>query len=61
MAFAPSSSARTRRFVDLSPLRDYPAFARLWIGSSISGVGYWVTTVAVGLLVTLSAKPWPSV
>jgi len=37
------------RFVDLSPLRKHPAFARLWIGTSISGIGTWVTTVAVGL------------
>ncbi|QEO08958.1 MFS transporter [Protaetiibacter larvae] len=45
---APASPAR-RRFVDLSPLREHPVFARLWIGTSISGIGTWVTTVAVGL------------
>ncbi len=44
-------SPRRRRFVDLSPLREHPAFARLFIGTSISGVGFWVTSVAVGLFV----------
>ncbi|PZQ89095.1 MAG: MFS transporter [Leifsonia xyli] len=42
---------KRRRFVDLSPLREHPAFARLFIGTSVSGIGYWVTTVAVGLFV----------
>ncbi|MEO8262467.1 MAG: MFS transporter [Pseudolysinimonas sp.] len=41
--------ARRRRFVDLSPLRASPAFARLWAGSAISGVGAQLTIVAVGL------------
>ncbi|WEO77512.1 MFS transporter [Cryobacterium sp. SO2] len=38
-----------RVFVDLSPLRASPAFARLWIGSVISGTGAQLTVVAVGL------------
>ncbi|MWB98987.1 MFS transporter [Agromyces seonyuensis] len=38
-----------RRFVDLAPLRASPAFARLWIGTSISGIGAQLTIVAVGL------------
>ena len=42
---------RRRRFVDLSPLREHPAFARLFIGTSISGIGFWVTSVAVGLFI----------
>ncbi|TPX05244.1 MFS transporter, partial [Schumannella luteola] len=42
---------RRRRFVDLSPLREHPVFARLFIGTSISGVGFWVTSVAVGLFI----------
>lgn len=42
---------RRRRFVDLSPLREHPVFARLFIGTAISGIGFWVTTVAVGLFV----------
>ncbi|QNO37394.1 MFS transporter [Protaetiibacter sp. SSC-01] len=42
---------RRRRFVDLSPLREHPAFARLFIGTSVSGIGFWVTSVAVGLFI----------
>ncbi|CAN5349420.1 MFS transporter [soil metagenome] len=45
----PSSAARRRRFVDLTPLRSSPAFARLWAGTAISGVGAQLTIVAVGL------------
>jgi len=48
-----SSGAGTRRrgprFVDLSPLRESPAFARLWIGGIISGIGGQMTIVAIGL------------
>jgi MFS family permease len=40
---------RRRRFVDLTPLRTSPAFARLWTGSAISGIGAQLTIVAVGL------------
>ncbi|MGO2051120.1 MAG: MFS transporter [Microbacterium sp.] len=40
---------RTRTLVDLSPLRASAAFARLWIGESISGIGAWLTLTAVGL------------
>jgi MFS family permease len=39
-----------RRFVDLAPLR-HPAFARLWIGATIQGVGAQLAIVAVGLQV----------
>lgn len=42
---------RRRRFVDLSPLRTSPAFARLWFGGAISGIGAQLTIVAVGLQV----------
>ena len=35
--------------VDLSPLRESPAFARLWLGAGISGIGSQMTIVAVGL------------
>ncbi len=41
--------ARRRHFVDLSPLRESPAFARLWVGGAISGIGGQMTIVAVGL------------
>lgn len=40
---------KKRRFVDLAPLRASPAFARLWIGNAISGIGAQMTIVAVGL------------
>lgn len=45
------SPATTRRsfFVDLSPLKASPAFARMWIGSAVSGIGAQLTLVAVGL------------
>lgn len=43
--------ARRRRFVDLAPLRASPAFARLYAGTAISGVGAQLTIVAVGLLI----------
>ncbi|MGG7464438.1 MFS transporter [Plantibacter sp. YIM 135347] len=38
-------------FVDLSPLRESPAFARLWLGGAITGIGGQMTIVAVGLQV----------
>jgi len=41
--------AKRGLFVDLTPLRQSPAFARLWLGSSISGIGAQLTLVAVGL------------
>lgn len=44
-----SEPVKHRRLVDLAPLRASPAFARLWIGGTISGVGAFVTQVAVGL------------
>ena len=50
-ARAPDDPTRRRRFVDLSPLQASPAFARLWIGASISGIGTMMTQVAVGLQV----------
>ncbi|BDZ50126.1 hypothetical protein GCM10025867_23670 [Frondihabitans sucicola] len=45
------SSTRSKRglFVDLTPLRASPAFARMWIGSAVSGIGAQLTLVAVGL------------
>jgi MFS family permease len=39
---------RRRRLADLTPLRT-PAFARLFIGSMVSGIGAQLTIVAVGL------------
>ncbi|MFK4728511.1 MFS transporter [Agromyces mediolanus] len=45
------TSPRPRRshLVDLAPLRESPAFARLWIGGTIAGVGAQLTVLAVGL------------
>ncbi|MBN9612289.1 MAG: MFS transporter, partial [Actinobacteria bacterium] len=35
--------------VDTAPLKHSPAFARLWVGTSVSQIGAQVTVVAVGL------------
>ncbi len=45
----PAAGPRRRRFIDITPLRRSPAFARLWIGTTIAGVGAQLTIVAVGL------------
>lgn len=45
------ASSRRGILVDLSPLRESPAFARLWIGGAITGIGGQMTIVAVGLQV----------
>lgn len=45
----PGQGGRKRRLVDVAPLRHSPAFARLWIGSVISGIGAQMSVVAVGL------------
>nr|WP_231134819.1 MFS transporter [Motilibacter deserti] len=37
--------------LDLTPLRESPAFRRLWVGNSLSGAGAQLTAVAVGLQV----------
>lgn len=42
---------KRRRFADITPLRVSPAFARLWFGGAISGIGAQLTVVAVGLQV----------
>jgi hypothetical protein len=46
---APDAGAKRTHFVDLSPLRESPAFAKLWAGGAISGIGGQMTIVAVGL------------
>ena len=48
-AQAPAPPARRPLFVDVTPLRTSPAFARLFAGSAISGIGTQLTLVAVGL------------
>jgi MFS family permease len=45
----PVPEPKRTHFVDLSPLRESPAFARLWLGNTISGIGGQMTIVAVGL------------
>ncbi|WP_378146731.1 MFS transporter [Cnuibacter sp. UC19_7] len=42
-------SPRRSHLVDLAPLRSSPAFARLWIGEAVSGIGSQMTVVAVML------------
>jgi MFS family permease len=46
---APTESPRRSHFVDLTPLRVSPAFARLWFGNTLAGIGTFVTNTAVGL------------
>lgn len=41
--------AQRSHFIDLSPLRESPAFAKLWGGNALSGIGSQMTIVAVGL------------
>src|SRR5215217_6134797 len=36
-------------FIDLSPLKASPAFARMWIGSALAGIGGQLTLVTVML------------
>lgn len=43
-------SARSH-FVDISPLRQSPPFARLWIGTAVSAIGAQLTLVAISLQV----------
>lgn len=49
----PTVPAEPRRsnFVDLSPLRESPPFARLWIGTAVSNIGGQFTLVAISLQV----------
>ncbi len=51
MASEAPADERPRRshLVDLSPLRASPAFARLWAGNTLAGIGSQVTATAVGL------------
>jgi MFS family permease len=46
---AVAPAARRGHFVDLRPLRESPAFARMWAGAAITGIGSQMTIVAVGL------------
>lgn len=42
-------AARRGHLVDTRPLRESPAFARMWLGAAITGIGSQMTIVAVGL------------
>ena len=42
-------TSKRRHLADLSPLRESPQFARLWIGTILNGLGTQLTFVAVGL------------
>lgn len=48
---ATGAGVRRSLFVDLAPLRHSPAFARLWLGGAVSGIGGQMTIVAIGLQV----------
>jgi MFS family permease len=41
--------APRRWFLDLTPLRASPAYARMWIGGVFSGIGSQLTIVAIGI------------
>ncbi|MFZ8757834.1 MFS transporter [Microbacterium sp. HMH0099] len=43
------TTERHARFIDLRPLTHSPAFARLWIGSTLAGLGGQLTIVAIML------------
>jgi MFS family permease len=43
--------SRRSALIDLAPLRESPAFARLWIGTAVSAIGAQLTLVAIGLQV----------
>lgn len=45
----PETPRRQGVLLDIRPLRESPAFARLWFGNTISGIGAQMTIVAVGL------------
>lgn len=49
MSSVPEPTQRRSHFADLSPFRESPAFFRLWLGSTLAGVGSQMTIVAVGL------------
>ena len=46
-----SEPTKKRTLVDFSPLRQAPAFARLWWGNLLNGLGSQFTLVAVALLI----------
>lgn len=49
MTMADPPPARRGLFLDLSPLRDSPAYARFWIGGVAGGIGAQLTIVGIGI------------
>src|SRR5204862_575550 len=47
----PAGAPMTRLFMDVTPLRESPAFRRLWVGSGLSAIGTQMTMFAVALQV----------
>ncbi len=43
------AAARRSWALDISPLRDHPAYLRMWTGGVIGGIGAQITVVAVGV------------
>ncbi|MFC4243093.1 MFS transporter [Gryllotalpicola reticulitermitis] len=48
---AEGSPVRRSLLADIAPLKESPAFARLWGGTAIAGIGSQITIVAIGLLI----------
>jgi len=48
-----------RHFVDLAPIRESPAFARLYIGMTISGIGAQLTLLVRAALTNRSSHFCP--
>ncbi|MCH6232130.1 MFS transporter [Microbacterium sp. CFH 31415] len=44
-----SATERRSHLIDLSPFRESPAFTRMWIGSTLAGLGSQLTIVAIML------------
>lgn len=49
MSMPEPTPARRGLFLDLSPLRDSPAYARFWIGGVAGGIGAQLTVVGIGI------------
>lgn len=45
----PGAETRTSALIDLRPLTERPAFARLWLGNTLAGLGAQMTVMAVML------------
>lgn len=57
MTAATPSPSRRGALLDLEPFRASPAFARLWGGRAVAGIGSQLTLVAVGLNVFALVRP----